>query len=49
VGEVLDVIGEVDRPAVAETLETVKGQFLDWEIYKMQVVHNYRKSVQEKR
>ena len=49
VGEVLDVIGEVDRPVEAEILEKVKEGFLDWEIYKMQMVHNYRKNAQDKK
>jgi len=49
VGEVLDVIGEVDRPVEAEILEKVKEGFLDWEIYKMQMVYNYRKNAQDKK
>ena len=43
------MIGEVDRPVEAEILEKVKEGFLDWEIYKMQMVHNYRKNAQDKK
>ena len=49
VGEVLDVIGEVDRPVEAEILEKVREGFLDWEIYKMQVVNDYRINAQDKK
>ena len=44
VGDILNVIGEVDRPAEPEFVDELKEQLMDWDAYKIKIVSSYKKT-----